>query len=375
MVLAHRRHLPSNIISRTRTIGALPPIGGVIFAQVSSRSLFFGEMRRDKSRGKVTARTVHIEMRCRWEYLIVAVLLLGVLAEMSQAARQAKQAKQARRRSRNANVRRLPANRSQAVAKNTKSRAAVRTGTTVAKKSSPSKASARATPAKVQSKIVGGSTTTISTAPYLVQVRRGTSLCGGSLVSTLWVLCAGHCVKGHSASQFLVRAGTTTLDGSDGVVRSVVFTAVAPRFTSAKMNMDASLLKLNETMTGTNIATISMGSYVPKAGSKVRIAGWGLTSEGGSTSQTLRATQITVVRQRVCSQNYGRLASITKYMFCARGRSKDSCSGDSGGAVTRDSTLLGIVSFGYGCARSGYPGVYTAVARIRPWANRIMSNN
>ncbi|XP_034656585.1 trypsin [Drosophila subobscura] len=335
-------------------------------------------MRRDKSRGKVTARAVHIEMRCRWEYLIVAVLLLAVLAEMSQAA----QANQARRRLRNGNVRRLAANRSQAVAKNTQTRAAVKKGTSVAKKgtsvakkSAPSKATAKATPAKIQSKIVGGTTTTISTAPYLVQVRRGTSLCGGSLVSVLWVLCAGHCVKGYSASQILVRAGTTTLDGSDGVVRSVVFTAVAPRFTSTKMNMDASLLKLNETMTGTNIATISMGSFVPRAGSKVRIAGWGLTSEGGSTSSTLRATQITVVRQRVCRQEYGSLASITKYMFCARGRNKDSCSGDSGGAVTRGSTLLGIVSFGYGCARSGYPGVYTAVARIRTWANRIMSNN
>ncbi|SPP76217.1 blast:Trypsin-1 [Drosophila guanche] len=353
-------------------------------------------MRRDKSRGKVTARAVHIEMRCRWEYLIVAVLLLAVLAEMSQAA----QANQSRRRLRNGNVRRLAANRSQAVAK---TRAAVKKGTSVAKKgtsvakkgtsvakkgtsvakkgtsvarkSAPRKSIAKATPAKIQSKIVGGTTTTISTAPYLVQVRRGTGLCGGSLVSTLWVLCAGHCVKGYSASQFLVRAGTTTLDGSDGVVRTVVFTAVAPRFTSTKMNMDASLLKLNETMTGTNIGTISMGSFIPRAGSKVRIAGWGLTSEGGSTSRTLRATQITVVRQRVCKQEYSSLASITKYMFCARGRNKDSCSGDSGGAVTRGSTLLGIVSFGYGCARSGYPGVYTAVARIRTWANSIMSNN
>ncbi|XP_017134781.1 trypsin beta [Drosophila miranda] len=328
-------------------------------------------MRRDKSRGKVTARTVHIEMRCRWEYLILAVLVLAVLAQMTEAA----QANQARRRLRNGNVRKLATNRSQAVAKTARSRAAVRRGTSVAKKTSPSKASKTATPAKIQSKIVGGTTTTISTAPYLVQVRRGTSLCGGSLISTLWVLSAGHCVKGQTASSFLVRGGTTTLDGSDGVVRSVVLTAVAPRFTTTKMNMDASLLKLNETMTGTNIATISMGSFVPKAGSRVRIAGWGLTSEGGSTSRTLRATQITVVRQRVCSQDYGRLATITKYMFCARGKKKDSCSGDSGGAVTRDSTLLGIVSFGYGCARSGYPGVYTAVARIRTWANRIMSNN
>lgn len=58
---------------------------------------------------------------------------------------------------------------------------------------------------------------------------------------------------------------------------------------------------------------------------------------------------------------------ITDAMICASAPGKDSCFGDSGGPLTVNGTLEGVVSFGWGCADSRYPGVYSRVAYVRDW--------
>ena len=60
-----------------------------------------------------------------------------------------------------------------------------------------------------------------------------------------------------------------------------------------------------------------------------------------------------------CSENYGSGSIFGDVMICAGEAGRDSCQGDSGGPMTANGFHVGIVSWGYGCARAGYPGVYS----------------
>ena len=61
-------------------------------------------------------------------------------------------------------------------------------------------------------------------------------------------------------------------------------------------------------------------------------------------------------------------SDISSNMMCAARAGKDSCQGDSGGPLvvedssTSQDTLVGVVSWGIGCARDGLPGLYAEVS-------------
>jgi len=101
--------------------------------------------------------------------------------------------------------------------------------------------------------------------------------------------------------------------------------------------------------------------------------GWGTDKFGGESSSVLLKVSLSMLSTETCMKNINIGSKITNNMLCAYTPGKDTCSGDSGGPLnwednnTSQVYLVGIVSFGIGCAKDGYPGVYTKVTNYLNW--------
>jgi trypsin len=145
---------------------------------------------------------------------------------------------------------------------------------------------------------------------------------------------------------------------------------VHPSFSSSTLTNDVAIWKLATSIpTSSTIgyASLAASGSDPASGSTSTVAGWGTTSAGGSSPTTLRKVDVPIVSRATCRNNYS-VSEITDTMFCAgvTAGGKDSCQGDSGGPIVDSSkTLIGLVSWGDGCAEAGKPGVYARVGALR----------
>lgn len=110
-------------------------------------------------------------------------------------------------------------------------------------------------------------------------------------------------------------------------------------------------------------------------GENATVSGWGVMTEGeGTISNVLNAVEVPIVSYEECKEAYGQRVNRDHVCAGLKQGGKDSCQGDSGGPLVRrrgsQSELVGIVSFGYGCAQAGSPGVYTKVANYIDWIER-----
>ena len=111
-----------------------------------------------------------------------------------------------------------------------------------------------------------------------------------------------------------------------------------------------------------------MTSSEPAAGSLAVVSGWGVLNFGDIIpSSQLQAVEVEIISRAACNDAYAAYGEITVNMICASvsGGGKDFCSGDDGGPLVVDGELVGIASWGIGCALSYFPGVYSNVANLR----------
>ncbi|KAL2807830.1 trypsin-like cysteine/serine peptidase domain-containing protein [Aspergillus granulosus] len=233
-----------------------------------------------------------------------------------------------------------------------------------------------AIPALAEEAIVGGEEATIEEYPYQIQLlSNGRLICGGSIISTQYVVTAAHCTDGASASSLSIRAGSSSSSGG-GTVVDVSSIAQHPSYDSATTDNDISILTLAGELTfGAGIQAVNLptSSALPEAGTIATATGWGALQEGGSVSETLQYVDIPIVSHSECASNYQDSNPITDSMICAGvpEGGKDACQGDSGGPLVADGVLIGITSWGNGCARPGYPGVYSSPAYFRDFIESV----
>jgi secreted trypsin-like serine protease len=215
--------------------------------------------------------------------------------------------------------------------------------------------------------VVGGAIATSGKFPWVVRLSMG---CGGALTAPRVVLTAGHCVgRTRPTTGIKVIAGAVDLKSRGAIVAHSVTVFRAPGFRDETRGDDWALIQLDHRL---DLPTLPLVEGNVDEGEFV-VMGWGQTREGSMRQERkLHYATVPSVPDDTCAAEYQKagVKLVTSDSICAGKSGVDTCQGDSGGLmVGRNATgewvQVGIVSWGLGCARAGYPGVYSQISTFR----------
>lgn len=210
--------------------------------------------------------------------------------------------------------------------------------------------------------VVGGTRAAQGEFPFMVRLSMG---CGGALYTQQIVLTAAHCVDGSGNNTTITAtAGVVDLRSSSAIKVKSTKVLQAPGYNGK--GKDWALIKLAKPI---NLPTLKIADTKAFDNGTFTVAGWGATREGGAQQRYLMKATVPFVSDAACQGAYGN-DLVPSEEICAGFLDQggvDTCQGDSGGPMFRRDNAgawlqVGIVSWGAGCARPDYPGVYTEVS-------------
>uniref|UniRef100_H0Z5C2 Transmembrane serine protease 3 n=1 Tax=Taeniopygia guttata TaxID=59729 RepID=H0Z5C2_TAEGU len=178
------------------------------------------------------------------------------------------------------------------------------------------------TRASYGARIVGGNASSPRQWPWQVSLQfQGHHLCGGSVITPLWILTAAHCVYDlYLPSSWSVQVGFVTQQDTQVHPHSVEKIIYHRNYKPKTMGNDIALMKLAAPLTLNGhiepICLPNFGEHFP-AGKMCWVSGWGATVEGGDTSDTMNYAGVPLISNAICNHRdvYGGI--ITSSMLCA----------------------------------------------------------
>ncbi|XP_014467224.1 PREDICTED: serine protease hepsin-like [Dinoponera quadriceps] len=235
-----------------------------------------------------------------------------------------------------------------------------------------------------ENRIVGGRPTIPNRYPWVARiVYDGRFHCGASLLNNDYVITAAHCLRRLKRSKIRIVLGDyDQYVNTDGVavMRAVSAVIRHRNFDISSFNHDVALLRLRKSVKfSKKVRPVCLPQPdTDPAGKEGTVVGWGRTSEGGMLPAKVHEVQVPIYSLSQCRKMKYRANRITDNMICAGRGGQDSCQGDSGGPLLVQEAdkleIAGIVSWGVGCGKPGYPGVYTRVSRYLKWIHANMKD-
>jgi secreted trypsin-like serine protease len=234
--------------------------------------------------------------------------------------------------------------------------------------------------------IIGGGPVTAERYPWTVAVAsqarfgsaRSGQFCGGALVGPTTVVSAAHCF-GQAAlggnwsdvPDLRIIFGRTDLSGTSGRETDVSNVWVNPDYDPVTNSGDVAVVTLGESLPAASAIRMAGADDTQnyRAGTAAEVYGWGDTTGYATYSTVLRAAGVTVLADETCERAYPGSGDGTynrRDMVCAGDPTggHDACQGDSGGPLVAGGKLVGLVSWGAGCADPAHPGVYTRMSAV-----------